>query len=83
MLQVKGDLSSIQWIEGWIQPNEKDHNIVKVVYSSLNFKDVMLATGKLMPESVKRREKTDCLIGFEFSGIDSNGKRVMGFVEIK
>lgn len=44
----------------------------------------MLATGKLMAETiVKKREMSDCLIGFEFSGIDSNGKRVMGFVESK
>nr|XP_033197779.1 fatty acid synthase-like [Bombus vancouverensis nearcticus] len=84
-LRVRGDLSSIQWFEGWIQPNEKcQDNIIKVIYSSLNFRDVMLATGKLMAETiVKKREMSDCLIGFEFSGIDSNGKRVMGFVESK
>ncbi|XP_026672126.1 fatty acid synthase-like isoform X1 [Ceratina calcarata] len=83
-LKVRGDLSSIQWMQGPIQPDAKYDNIVKVVYASLNFRDVMLATGKLMPEAITRkRESTDCLIGFEFSGIDSNGRRVMGFVDSK
>lgn len=73
-------MSSIQWMQGAIQPD--DNNLVKVVYSSLNFRDVMLATGKLMPEAVtKDRLTRDCLIGFEFSGIDLNGRRVMGFVD--
>ncbi|XP_034192524.2 fatty acid synthase [Osmia lignaria lignaria] len=79
-LKVRGDLNSIQWMQGAIQPDDK--NLVKVVYSSLNFRDVMLATGKLMPEAItKDRLMRDCLIGFEFSGIDSNGRRVMGFVD--
>ncbi|XP_017888250.2 fatty acid synthase-like, partial [Ceratina calcarata] len=83
-LKVRGDLSSIQWMQGPIQPDAKYDNIVKVVYASLNFRDVMLATGKLMPEAIaSKRESTDCLIGFEFSGIDSNGRRVMGFVDSK
>ncbi|KOC65238.1 Fatty acid synthase [Habropoda laboriosa] len=81
-LKVKGDLSSLQWIEGPIQPDLKTDNVVKVVYSSLNFRDVMLATGKLMPEAIEAdRFNRECQIGFEFSGIDSKGRKVMGFVQ--
>ncbi|CAL7939125.1 unnamed protein product [Xylocopa violacea] len=81
-MKVRGNLSSFQWIQGPIQPNTKGNYLVKVIYSSLNFRDVMLATGKLSPEAVARSRKvTDSLIGFEYSGIDSNGRRVMGFVE--
>lgn len=57
--------------------------MVKVVYASLNFRDVMLATGKLMPESIMKSRMENCFIGFEFCGIDANGRRVMGFVESK
>ncbi|XP_076761887.1 fatty acid synthase-like [Xylocopa sonorina] len=81
-MKVKGNLSSFQWVQGPIQPNTKNEYQVKVIYSSINFRDVMLATGKLSPEAVtQNRRLTDCLIGFEYSGIDNNGRRVMGFVE--
>lgn len=56
---------------------------MKVVYASLNFRDVMLATGKLMPETIMKSRMDNCFIGFEFCGIDANGQRVMGFVESK
>ncbi|KZC12654.1 Fatty acid synthase [Dufourea novaeangliae] len=82
-IKIRGDLSSLQWVEGAIEPNSKNKDrLIKVVYSSLNFRDVMLATGRLMPEAiVKNREFNECLIGFEFSGIDASGRRVMGFAE--
>ena len=50
------------------------------MYSSLNFRDVMLATGKLSADVVITSRLQDCVIGFEYSGIDSSGKRVMGIV---
>ncbi|XP_043250638.1 fatty acid synthase-like [Colletes gigas] len=81
-IRVRGDLSSLEWMQGSIQPDINSKDLVKVVYSALNFRDVMLATGKLMPESItKVRELKDCLIGYEFSGIDTNGHRVMGFTK--
>lgn len=50
-----------------------------VQYASLNFRDVMLATGKLSLEEVqKNRFNTDNLVGIEFSGVDSDGHRIMG-----
>lgn len=83
-IKVRGDLSSLQWIEGNIKPDPSNENLIKVVYSSLNFRDVMLATGKLMPEAItKARGLNECLIGFEFSGIDNKGQRIMGFSQTK
>ncbi|CAL7936070.1 unnamed protein product [Xylocopa violacea] len=82
-IMVKGNLSSFQWVQGPIRLDSatKDDCLIKVVYSSLNFKDVMLATAKISPIKISRN--TDCLIGFEFSGIDTNGRRLMGLADGK
>lgn len=37
---VRGDLSSLTWLEGSIDPIKKKNDIVNVVYSSINFKYV-------------------------------------------
>lgn len=72
-------MSSFQWVEGDIKPDLQNKDLVKIMYASLNFKDIMLATGKLMPEAiVTERKLNKSLIGFEFSGIDTNGRRLMG-----
>jgi len=54
--------------------------LVHVIYSSLNFKDVMLATGKLTFDSaiLQGRLFQDVPLGMEYVGIDANGQRVMG-----
>ncbi|KAK0159820.1 hypothetical protein PV327_010892 [Microctonus hyperodae] len=78
---VRGDLSSIQWFEGPIRPDCSHPDIVRIIYSAINFSDVMLATGKLITEvGTKSRVQQQCALGFEFSGIDSAGKRVMGII---
>ncbi|CAL7939127.1 unnamed protein product [Xylocopa violacea] len=83
-IKVKGNLSSLQWVEGPIQPNVKDDYVVKVIYSALNDRDMLIATGKLLPEDIaKNRKSADGMLGYEFSGIDINGRRIMGFVESK
>ena len=45
----------------------------------------MLATGKLPPDAIPGdlMDKIDCLLGMEFSGRNSEGKRVMGLVPFK
>lgn len=54
---------------------------VRVVYSALNFRDVMLATGKLTDTYLnKSRNLDDCMLGLEFSGVTSDGRRVMGML---
>ena len=44
----------------------------------------MLATGKLPPDAIPGGlANQDCLLGMEFSGLDSAGNRVMGLVPAK
>ncbi|KYN01849.1 Fatty acid synthase [Cyphomyrmex costatus] len=73
------DLSSLRWIEGSIRPDANKKNLVHVAYSALNFKDVMLATGKLVLDTNIMRDRFDeYSIGLEYAGIDTAGRRVMG-----
>ncbi|CAG2108345.1 unnamed protein product [Medioppia subpectinata] len=82
------DLSSLQWFDSknlvpkatyYDINNRKCKQIRCNIYSSgLNFRDVMLATGRIVsgPQSLF----TDCLLGFEFAGRRTDdGKRVCGF----
>nr|XP_050849711.1 fatty acid synthase-like [Vespula vulgaris] len=75
----RGDLSSLHWVEGPIKKNYENANFVRIHYASLNFKDVMLATGKIAPEVIMQdRKELDYVLGFEYSGISTNGLRIMG-----
>ncbi|KAJ8019206.1 Fatty acid synthase [Holothuria leucospilota] len=82
-----GDFSSLQWIQSSSDPKSGEKYAVR--YSSLNFRDVMLASGKLPRGSlpgkiinfaVEDLAHKECLIGMEFAGHNSEGKRVMGIV---
>ncbi|XP_025993195.1 fatty acid synthase [Solenopsis invicta] len=74
---IPGDPSSLRWIEGSLPPDQKD--LVHVVYSPLNFRDVMLATGKFVLDTDSLHSRHDkCLFGLEYAGIDTAGCRVMG-----
>lgn len=81
-LLTKGDLSSLVFLRGPL--NEcliSNSDIVKIKYASLNFRDVMIATGKLAVEVFgSGRLDQECVLGFEYSGINHNGQRVMGMV---
>lgn len=58
--------------------------LCSVYYAPLNFRDIMLATGKLPPDALPGDlAGQDCILGLEFSGRDSNGRRVMGMVEAR
>lgn len=52
---TRGDLSSLHWI---VSPLRHFHatnpnvQLCKVYYASLNFRDIMLATGKLSPDAI-------------------------------
>ncbi|KAJ8030314.1 Fatty acid synthase [Holothuria leucospilota] len=83
-----GDFSSLQWVDSPVIPTSLERCTVH--YSSLNFHDVVLASGKLPVEALpgeviysvcNDRAHKECLIGVEFAGYDSKGKRVMGVVE--
>ncbi|XP_072140212.1 fatty acid synthase-like [Dermacentor andersoni] len=82
-VQTRGDLSSLQWIESplrYASPSSlADKVVCSVYYAPLNFKDVMLATGKLSPDVLPDHVATfKCLLGLEFAGRDPQGRRVMG-----
>ena len=63
VVTTPGDLGSLKWIENASPPN------CKVFYCGVNFKDVMLAYGKLVGEGVVQ-------LGLEFSGklLTENGR---------
>ncbi|KAI2797208.1 hypothetical protein BLOT_011186 [Blomia tropicalis] len=88
--QQRGDLSSFQWYQSEHEQYECNESILPdsnallcdVYYSALNFKDVVIASGKIVPgpESCL----FDCVLGLEFSGRRrDNGTRVMGMAPFK
>lgn len=76
----RGDMSSLKWVQGRQKP---ESCAIKVAYSSLNFKDIMLATGRIsVGVFCDNRLEQSTFLGFEYSGIDARtGKRVMGICE--
>lgn len=52
----RGDLSTLKWIESPLTHyHSEDHpqrELCSVHYTSLNFRDIMLATGKLPPDAI-------------------------------
>ena len=73
---VKGDLSSLCWLSGPLNV-KTDKDIINISFASLNFRDIMLATGKITSDDVLTRIQQQCVFGFEFSGTLKN-KRIMG-----
>lgn len=75
-------MNSFRWIEGAITSDCKQ-NIVRITHSSLNFRDVMIASGKLVIDCfyLSRGRLEDCTIGMEYVGVDNTGQRVMGICE--
>lgn len=52
---TRGDLSSLRWIASPPSHSAKSNPNMqqcRVYYSSLNFRDIMLATGKLPPDAI-------------------------------
>ncbi|CAO1315088.1 unnamed protein product [Diamesa serratosioi] len=76
---TKGDLSAMKWYSGPNNYRYPDATMVKISYASLNFRDVMLATGKLNTEVFgSTRLDQLCVLGFEYSGVTNQGKRILG-----
>jgi len=88
-IKTKGDLSSFRWMENNtkyfdVTPTacrvSSSETLVKVSYASLNFKDVMIASGRISTDAYPAGlGMTGALLGMEFSGLDENGNRVMGY----
>ncbi|MCQ7632713.1 zinc-binding dehydrogenase, partial [Salmonella enterica] len=81
---TRGDLASIRWVCSPLrhaQPTSPGTQLCTIYYASLNFRDIMLATGKLSPDAIPGKwANRDCMLGMEFSGRDTRGRRVMGLV---
>ena len=85
-VQTKGDLSSLTWIDSPLKYYQDDDqkSLCHVHYAALNFRDVMLATGRLPADAIPGDLATqDCILGMEVSGLDETGNKVMGLVPAK
>jgi fatty acid synthase len=83
---TRGDLSSLRWIESDLKytPDAPNTELCTVEYAPLNFRDIMLATGKLPPDALPGNlAMQDCVLGLEFAGRNKANKRVMGLVDAK
>lgn len=87
---TKGDLASLNWIEGPLarlaadDKASSDSELCTVYTAPINFRDVMLSSGKLAADALPGDLATqDCVLGIEFAGRDSTGKRVMAMVQGK
>ncbi|XP_036142716.1 fatty acid synthase-like [Monomorium pharaonis] len=76
---VRNDLSTFCWVESDLSIKSDRKDLVDVVYSSLNFKDVMVATGRVIFNQILRGRLCQYIpLGMEYVGFDVNGQRVMG-----
>lgn len=73
--------SSLKYHTSDTQSNEQ---LCTVHFAALNFRDIMLATGKLPPDAIPGNiALQDCILGMEFSGRDESRRRVMGLLPAK
>uniref|UniRef100_A0A0N5CAY3 Fatty acid synthase n=1 Tax=Strongyloides papillosus TaxID=174720 RepID=A0A0N5CAY3_STREA len=84
---VRGDVASLKWFESPNQfydyfPNKTStQDLCSVYYAAINFRDVMLAYGRLPPDAIPGNfADRECLLGMEFAGRLRNGKRLMGIL---
>lgn len=76
-IKTIGDLSSLGWFEKQPSPKKAD-----CIYAALNFRDIMLATGRLAIESWAggNRKELSNILGFEYVGVKTDGKRIMSMI---
>ncbi|XP_035740327.1 fatty acid synthase-like [Vespa mandarinia] len=75
----RGNLSSLRWLERPITKDYQKEDLVRIHYALLNFRDVMLATGKIGLDVFQQdRKNVDNVLGFDYSGISTGGRRIMG-----
>jgi fatty acid synthase len=86
---IRGDVSSLTWVESGNhyfeeQAQNDPQGLLQfcyVYYSALNFRDVMLAFGRLAPDAIPGQfADRECLLGMEFAGRLKDGTRVMGIL---
>ncbi|XP_024891991.1 LOW QUALITY PROTEIN: fatty acid synthase-like [Temnothorax curvispinosus] len=75
---VQEDLSTICWAQSRMSRINHE-NLIDVIYTSVNFKDIMVAIGRLNAEIMATYERSnDCFIGLEFVGFNTHKQRIMG-----
>lgn len=70
---TRGDLASIRWVCSPLrhaQPSSPREQLCTVYYASLNFRDIMLATGKLSPDAIPGASQYGSLV--EWDGLDGD-----------
>lgn len=78
---TKADISSLTWLTGPYNYTRPKNEMARVKFASLNFRDVILASGKLNAEVLDSgRLDQECVLGFEYSGVSESGRRIMGMV---
>ncbi|GFQ69735.1 fatty acid synthase, partial [Trichonephila clavata] len=79
---TRGNLSSLIWMDSPLKylTQSRDSLLCHVYYASLNFRDVMMATGKLSQNDASMYNWTP---GFEIVGRLDNGRRIMCFVQCR
>ena len=68
---VRGDLSSLTWVESpnrYYRPQQAPTDLCRVHYGALNFRDVMLASGRLSPDAIPGKNVC-ALIGLDFTSL--------------
>lgn len=81
-LLTRGDVSSLKWIDGSLDVSSD--NIIDVHYCALNYRDVLIATKRIMLDyELENRIERQYLCGYEFSGVSKDGRRLMGVVKSK
>ncbi|KAK8774422.1 hypothetical protein V5799_011045 [Amblyomma americanum] len=82
---MPGNLSSLQWFESPLRYTSpccrtaSDQILCDVYFAPLNFCDVVVASGKLQPNTEHAKlASLYCTFGLEISGRDRQGRRVMG-----
>ncbi|XP_025155072.1 LOW QUALITY PROTEIN: fatty acid synthase-like [Harpegnathos saltator] len=77
--RIRGDMSTLRWLEGETSSKIKHENIIRIIYTTLNFKDIMIVNGKLELKSFQTFARNiDSLLGMEFVGYNESGQRIMG-----
>ncbi|KAG5309248.1 FAS synthase, partial [Acromyrmex insinuator] len=82
---VCANLSTLHWVENNRSVESYHEDLVNDVYSSLNFEDVLLTTGKIIFTQTLLKGWLDQYfpIGMEYVGLDANKQCVMGIRETK
>lgn len=76
-------MSTLCWVQSEISfVTNEEENLIRIVYTSINFRDVMIASGRLITESITVERNNNSLFGMDFVGFNKNGQRIMGLCPI-